>query len=342
MWKHSLIAVLLAVGVISALVAAPPSRPVNKFGLSEPRPRTPGAIRLAAYNTLNLFDHVDDPAMQGDHDDIKAATAPERCEALAQAIKAIDADIIALEEIESLEALKWFRDTYLPDAGYAYLASIDVGYYRGVECSVMSRFKITEARVWPDESLDDVRRAGTGWAPVPPEQRQGLKFQRSPLMVNVQTDSGYELTIFALHHKAGSDFKHHREAEALQIVEYLDALREREPERNVVVMGDFNAAPFDKSLRIYLEAGMIDTLAHRTIWKDDPDSPLYKTHESDRVLDYILLNSAAHREMVIGSAFVYGTLYPGDSYDFTRDPHPPGYASDHYPVVVDLMPRDAR
>ena len=342
MCKHCQRAALVGATMLSILAAAPAGKPANKFGLTEPLPRTSGAIRLAAYNTLNLFDHVDDPSLRGEHDDLKAATAPERCAELARAIKAIDADIISLEEVESLDALKWFRDTYLADAGYTHLASIDVGYYRGVECSVMSRFKITEARVWADESLDDVKRTGTGWAAVPPDQRRGLKFQRSPLMVEVEVTPDYQLTIFTVHHKAGSEFKFHRESEALQIVEYLDAIRRRDPERNVVVMGDFNAAPFDKSLRLYLEAGMIDTLAHRTIWKDDPDAPLYKTHESDRVLDYILLNSAAHRELVIGSAFVYGTLYPGDSHDFTRDPHPPGYASDHYPVVVDLTPKDAR
>jgi hypothetical protein len=59
------------------------------------------------------------------------------------------------------------------------------------------------------------------------------------------------------------------------------------------------------------------------------------------VLDYILLNSAAHRELVIGSAHIYGTLYDED-YDWTTDPYPQGYAADHYPVIIDLIPRDAK
>ena len=94
-----------------------------------------------------------------------------------------------------------------------------------------------------------------------------------------------------------------------------------------------------------LQAGLIDTLAHRIIprWKDfDPAEPdLYKTHESDRVLDYILLNSAAHRELVIGSAHIYGTLYD-ENYDWKTDPYPKGYAADHYPVIIDLVPRDVK
>ena len=323
-----------------ARTAQPQTRtqPVNRFGLSKPLPRTHGAIRLATYNVLNLFDHNDDPSLSGEFDDIKMATADERCRKLAEAIRAIDADIIALQEVESLEALRWFRDRYLKDMGYKHLASRDVGYFRGVECSVMSRFEITSVSVWPNLSLDDVKREGIGWAPVPANQR--LTFQRSPLMVNITTPQGYELTIFAVHHKAGRDFDYHREAEVLKIVEIINRIQQEDPSRNIVVMGDFNCAPWAKSMRVYLAAGMIDTFAHRTTGRNDPEAPLFKTHESDRVLDYILLNSAAHRELVIGSQFVYGTLTPPPSYDWRNDPHPPGYASDHYPVVIELMPKD--
>ncbi len=313
----------------------------NRFGLSQPLPRTDGAIRLATYNVLNLFDHVDDPALDGEHDDLDMATAPQRCAKLAEAIRRTDADIIALEEVESLAALRWFRDTYLSDAGYLHLASPDAGYYRGVECSVMSRFPITRAKVWPGMSIADVDRSGAGWSAVPAERRHDLAFRRSPLLVEIEVSDTYSLTILAVHHKAGRNFKFYREAEALKIVELLGSLRRDDPARNIVVMGDFNCAPWDKSMRVYLQDGFIDTLAHRVV-NQTPESGQYKTHESDRVLDYILLNSAAHRELVIGSPHVFGTLTPPPSYDYRRDPHPPGYASDHYPVIIDLVPQDRR
>lgn len=316
------------------------SKAGNKYGLSEPPPRHPGAIRIATYNTLNLFDHVDDPTLQGEFDDLKTPTSDERCAKLAEAIKAIDADIIALQEVESLEALTWFRDTFLPDAGYKHIESKDVGYYRGVECSVMSRFPIVNSKVWLDESLDNVKREGAGWAAIPKDVTH-LTYQRSPLMVDIVTDNGYKITVFSEHHKAGgNDQKHHREAEALRNMEIIDALEKEDPTRNILIMGDFNSAPWDKSLRTYLRGGMIDTMAYRTTGKDDAESPLFKTHESDRVLDYILLNSAAYREYVPGSGFVYGTLYPPPDYNWKTDPPPPAYASDHYPVVIDLIPKD--
>src|SRR5690606_17558691 len=71
----------------------------HRFGLSTPPPRTKGALRLATYNVLNLFDHVDDPSLSGEYDDINMATADERCRMLAEAIRAIDADIVALQEV---------------------------------------------------------------------------------------------------------------------------------------------------------------------------------------------------------------------------------------------------
>lgn len=315
----------------------------NRFGLAQPKPRTQGAIRIAAYNVLNLFDHEDDPKLSGEQDDLKMATSDDRCRGLAAAIRAVDADIVALEEVESLECLTWFRDTYLASMGYKHLASLDVGYYRGVEQSVMSRFPIAHAEVWPNRSLDDVKRIGPGFAAVPAKYRRGLTMQRSPLRVDVQVNDEYELTLFIVHHKSGGDFRFQREAEAIGTIELVDEVRRRDGSRNIIVLGDFNAAPWDKSLRLYLQAGLIDAMAHRIIprWKDadQTESNLYKTHESNRVLDYILLNSAAHREFVIGSAHVFGTLYDPE-YDWRTDPYPKGYAADHYPVIIDLVPRD--
>lgn len=336
--------------------------PRNRYGLSEPRPKTPGAIRLATYNVLNLFDHEDDASLSGEFDDAGLGTSEDRCRNMAAAIEALDADVIALQEVESLEALRWFRDTFLPDAGYEHLASRDVGYYRGVECAVMSRFPIVEVRTWPEYPLERVEREGPGWTAIPTGAEPGLRFQRSPLMVTVRVPAdraagraeAYDLTLFVLHHKAGGgDFRWQRESEALGVLDLAERAAGRDgtssAARNVAILGDFNAAPWDKSFRVYLERGYVDTLSHRIIprWANPTPTTLeeerrYKTHESDRTIDYILFNSAALREFVPGSAFVYGTLTPPDSYNWREDPHPAGYASDHYPVAVDLLPGDRK
>ncbi len=344
------LAFVLLSGVVLGLLAAethlkqvPPadqSSPVNRYGQSKPRPKAPQAIRIATYNMLNLADHNDDPALSGEHDDMQYALTKQRGEKLAEAIRAMDADVLALQEIESLEALTWFRDTYLDGMGYDYIASEDVGYYRGFECAVLSRYPLSDVEIWADADLMNLPRPGVGWTDVP-AGTTSLGYARSPLKVVVDGPDGYKLLLVVLHHKSGGSYKWHREAEAIKTNQLVAAMREQDPSANIIVLGDFNAAPWDKSYRLYIENGMIDSLAHRTMQiKYDPDAPLYKTHESNRVLDYVLLNSAAHRELVLGSPHVYGTLMPPDSYDWRNDPHPPGYAADHYPVIVDLMPQD--
>ena len=294
-------------------------------------PVSPSSIRVASYNMLNLFDHEDDPAITGDVDDLPMATTDGRCRSLAAAIRAADADVLALQEIESEEALKWFRDTYIPDMGYDHVVSLDVGYYRGVENSVLSRFPLSNASAPPNIPIDDVVRHGGGWA-KPVEGDVETTYQRTPLRVDVETDSGYEMTLFVVHHKSGRH-KHRRESEALKLVEMVNEVRADAPDRNIIVLGDFNAAPWDRSMDVYRDAGFIDVFA-------DPGVERVKTHESDRILDFILMNSAAHRELIQGSHRVHPTTAPPKDYDWRTDPRPDECPSDHRPISVDLIDGD--
>ncbi len=220
-------------------VATPEDRgPGIRFGRPAPLAKTDGAIRIASYNVLNLFDQDDDPTLEGQYDDLPMATSRDRCESVAKIIRSIDADVLCLQEVESESALRWFRDEFLADMGYEHVASKDVGYYRGVEQSVLSRHPITAVTTWPDEGLADMeaRKRGDGWA------RDGeapTKFQRSPLMVDVEIPAGrgeppYELTVVVVHHKSGR-FRRQRESEALQLVQLLADRLEEEPDLNLVI-----------------------------------------------------------------------------------------------------------
>ena len=64
------------------------------------------------------------------------------------------------------------------------------------------------------------------------------------------------------------------------------------------------------------------------------------THASGKALDHILMNPAVAHEYIARTRFVLGMqARPADA-DWQRDPPPEGYASDHYPVVVDLTASD--
>jgi endonuclease/exonuclease/phosphatase family metal-dependent hydrolase len=328
---------LITTFIVSALLAAP--SPHHKYGLTEAMPRLDGTIRVASYNMLNYFDQSNDPKLEGEYDDFgtnPGPTSDERCRLLADAIRAIDADIIALEEVESLEAITFFNDTYLADMGYKHVASKDVGYYRGCEQSLLSRFPITETAIWTNADLTKVNRQGGGWDEVPSGQDK-VAFQRSPLFATVRTPSGYELSLFALHHKAGRN-RWHREAEALKIMEYVAEIQNSDPDRNIIILGDFNAQPWDRSMQVYRDGGMVDSMTLRTDLEHGYASPLRQTHTSGRVIDFVLLNHAAIGELVPGSGFVKGTS--AEDYDWRNNPIPAGYASDHYPIAIDLVPSE--
>jgi len=327
--------------VVSVLLLAP--SPHHMYGLTEAMPRIDGTIRVATYNVLNFFDHKNDPTLEGDYDDFgdnPGPTSLERCRELAKVIREINADVLALQEVESYVALEWFRDEFLSDMGYQYIASEDVGYYRGIEQSVLSRFPITKVKIWPNTDLLKVHREGIDWTPAPPDAHE-LVFQRSPLCVTIETTSGYELTLLTVHHKAGRNNNWHRESEALKIMEFIGEMMLNDPTANIIVLGDFNATPWDRSFKTYLRGGMVDSMAHRSInIQYNPDAPLWKTHTSDRVIDFILLNAAALGEFVVNSGFILGTS--AQEYDWRNKPIPPGYASDHYPVAIDLVPIDGQ
>ncbi len=358
MLKHALVvsACVLAFPGLSASAqqsggAAKEVRPAGFwYGIEKAPAKKPGALRLACYNAENLFDDFDDPALSGEWDDMKEVTRPERVKAIADTIRRLDADILCLEEIESEQCLRWLRDNHLADMGYEYIASIDVGYYRGVEQSVLSRVPIKAARVYEgdDRTISDMeprrtpeaaKRMNGTWAPpgagAPPE-----KFQRSPLRVDLETEDGYALTVFVVHFKAGRDFDHHRELEALQVEAFVEEELARNPDANIAVLGDFNGSPSDMNVKALRMSD--DGLVSAYDWRFDKDAPkdTYTTHASGRAIDFIIMTPGLAADCVDGSYFVLGTLHAASDWDWRKAdeiPPPVGYASDHYPVAIDLM-----
>ena len=322
------------------------------YGIENARPKQQGALRLAAYNAENLFDDFDDPSLSGEYDDINEKTSEERLKAVAAAIRKLDADVLCLEEIESKRCLEWFRDKYLKDMGYEFVASEDVGYYRGVEQSVLSRVPITSVSIFKGDdaivtdmesrrNADSAKRLGGEWA-APSKGAPQDHFQRSPLRVSFKTKDGYEFTVFVCHFKAGGkDFAQQRELEALQTEAFVGEELKKNPDANIAVVGDYNATPNDmatKSLRMS-ELGLVSAYD----WRFDKDAPkeTYTTHASARVIDYVVMTPGLAADCVPSSFFVLGTLHAASDWDFKKAdtiPPPAGYASDHCPIAIDLMP----
>ena len=188
----------------------------------------------------------------------------------------------------------------------------------------------------------DALRDGEGWAGKKPDQAQ--KFQRSPLKVEIDVN-GWTVILYSVHFKAGGkEFDYQRESEALQTIEFVKQDLAANPAANVAVLGDFNATPSMKTPKAFGAAGMKGAYDFRAN-KDSGTKDLYTTHDSGRAIDYIFMTKGLADDVVDGGFFVMGTMHPASDYDWKTDPEkekvPAGYASDHCPVAVDVMPKDA-
>jgi hypothetical protein len=317
------------------------------YGIEKARPKSKGALRLATYNVENLFDQKDDPANPFDQDEM---TDEARLQNLAKTIRELDADILCLEEVESKECLLWFRDNYLKGLGYEYAASEDNGYNRGIEQSVLSRVPIEKAEVYTGADLvisdmearrnaDAAKRLGGTWAP-PAKGAIPERFQRSPMRVDLKTKDGYPLTVFVVHFKAGRDFDHQRELEALQVEAWVEAELAKNPDANIAVVGDYNGTPNDMNVKALRMSD--DGLVSAYDWRFDPKAKAatYATHASERAIDFIVMSSGLAADCVDGSYFVLGTMQLHREADWRTAEKPKGYASDHMPVSIELVPKD--
>ncbi len=307
---------------------------MRQYGLENAPAKAEHTFRLTTYNIENLFDAHDDPVLTGRNDDADEAKPEHELVATAMAIRAVNPDVLCIQEVESEAALLEYRDSYLADMGYEHVVSIDAGNDRGIENSVLSRFPISSVKNWPNMPLGGVHpeKYGTqkNWYAGEP-----INFRRSPLMVDLEIPASngsdaWTLTLFVMHHKSGRYNTYWREAEAIGTLKLIkDVLRDN-PDRAIVLLGDFNAEVDAQSVQTYLNDGFVD------IFADHASKSESTTHESGRRIDLILANKAALSRMNTDSAFVYGTAARPEGVNWRDMETFEGYAADHYPVSVDV------
>lgn len=327
-----------------------------RFGLREPLAVAPGAVRVTTFNIENLFDDVDDPKISGSIDDKDMTKPLDHRKAAAEAIIRSKADIVALQEVESKEALEWFMKQHLASAGFAYVASLDAGDGRGIEQSVISKFPIVETRNFVGTKLGgrqpDVWGDGPG-AEVNKNAGKPFEYTRSPLLVTIEVPSdrisellskagktdpvkdSYKLTLLNVHLKSGRNFDVQRAAEVRGILSIIETLKKDNPKINLLVLGDFNAVLTAESLKQFPPAGV------RTIFETRaPRDEKTVTHSSGRCIDHIWYTPTIEKELIMTSRHVLGLPTRPEGADWRTTPAPAGYSSDHFPVSVDLMPVD--
>ena len=259
-------------------------------------------------------------------------------------------DIICVQEVENLRALRAFHDRYLrrlTHRDYEYSLLIEGNDPRGIDVAALSRFRIASATTHQERKAKVKTRDEDGnWV-----ERYQRVFRRDCLELRVKKQNKI-LPIFVCHFKSMSggrpNTKPTREAEAAEVRKIIEEAFPDPAQADWVVVGDLNdytetdgTADSQHALGALLDDGFaID------IVKQIPDPKQRWTHyyaskDSYHQLDYILLSPAlaAKNQGTVPQIIRNGQPFRAKRYDGPRWPRI-GYdrpkASDHCPVVADL------
>lgn len=281
-------------------------------------------IRITTWNTGGGFDPPD------------AATGwsrgTRRVEALRRAVDRLQAEVIALQEIESDRALDELNASL--ERPYPFVRFARGNSYLDLHQGFLSRFEV-ECTSFRDTTLTAADGSPlVDYASPEDAERQKptpVRFQRDVVLADVRVPGNGVISIFNVHLKSQRtspwrllDDATVREAESRALV---DIVRRHgsdvDPEHPVIVVGDLNAKPDDESIRPILDGlRFYDVLEREWIALSRAPDHTHRGRQRARI-DYVLLSPAARRRYRPDSVRVHASVD-------TRA------ASDHFPVSIDL------
>ncbi|MCX4766833.1 endonuclease/exonuclease/phosphatase family protein [Streptomyces sp. NBC_01275] len=299
-------------------------------------------VRLATFNCENLFARW---RFRADVDPTEANTrgwvvdqtkfeelGVESKAITGAAVRDLDAQIVALQEVENVDTLKHFRTQFLGGNGtFPYVAGVDGNDPRLIDVAVLSKLPITHIRSY--QHLRD------------PEEPTKQLFSRDCLEVDVRVSDATTITLFVQHFKSmmgGREQTHGKRArQAARVMEIVaERFGDRPADQPFVVLGDFND---------YLdEATSIEDLVHwdqvenvvERLPEDEQWTHYFAREDEYKQLDYLLPStSLAARIQNPPAIFRKGTplratRYKGERYAGIGLDRPK--ASDHCPLYVDV------
>jgi len=270
------------------------------------KPPADGVIRVATFNVLNLFDDYDDPYIKNE---VLPGKPAEERERLAQAIRALNADVLALEEVENRPGLEQFVATRLSDMAYQEVALFSGNSNRGINVALLSRFPLGPVTSYRHLEFRD-------------SNGKPLRFQRDLLHVRVQPERWRSFDVFVVHLKSkrgGPEVALPiRLGEAAAMRAVFDRILRDDPDAAFVVCGDFNDTIDSKPLQRIIGTGPTSLAAFVSELSSDEQVTLKKWGS---MVDFIFASPAM------------GAAYRQGSYDVVTD-HGDINGSDHNPVVA--------
>ncbi len=290
------------------------------FALATPCPSAfAEIIHVAAYNVETYLDQPTESRTQA-----KSAEARAK---IRESIKAMNPDVIALEEMGGTNALQELRASLRADGqDFPYWEHIQ-GFDTNIHVAVLSKLPILARRPHTNELfLLDGRR---------------FQVKRGFAEVDLQAATNFTFTLLAAHLKSrlaapDADEAEERLGEARVLRGIIDARLAREPDARLIVLGDFNDTKDSAPIRELIGRGkrkLFDTRpAERNGDTARREPPYYEPRDVawtyfygkddtyDRI-DYILLSPGLKRNWLANETFI----------PFVANW---GIGSDHRPVVA--------
>ena len=286
-------------------------------------------LRIATFNTEFMFDGLDGEgqasfAWKGD-----PALARAHRDSVGRVIRAINADVVMLQEVENLETLEMLLSESLAGLGYtAYLVN-GQDNFTGQDVGLLSRLPV-----------DEVGRTNERTQVGTTNQQYGVS---KNLWARLDL-GGIPTTLIGVHFLARPsdvDRKPRREAQA-EVIRQLVA-QESAAGRAVIVLGDFNdfddatpdragSVPITDVLATIKSAGPGPEDDLRNVAADVSPKDRYTAFWDRNRNDTIDPGEFSSLDHILLSPLLYDTLR-AVSFAHVHDPR---YVSDHFPIVVTL------
>jgi len=285
-------------------------------------PTTIDTLNVVTWNIEHFVDEHDNPYIDNGRENNPSDELPERRKTLAKALKAIDADVVIFQELESDSYLRMFADKYLSNMGYEVFAALESpDWYMNVV--MMSRVPMGLFHSYahintpiPGQTDDEGNPASQTFI--------NNRMWTADLLVN----DNYQLTLTGVHLKAGRGDRNRawREGQINLLRNHHRMLMAQNPQRNMVVMGDLNSTPDSPEFQMLLGSNpprYTDPLAGTGIFSHPSDSAFWR-------IDHILPNRQAAAELVPNSVEVIRPLTDEKM----------SAVSDHLPLRARFLVRD--
>ncbi len=281
-------------------------------------------LRIATFNVLNYIDH---PASGRE---LKSAESKAK---VRESIKALKADVIALQEIGRESALLELRSSLKAEGlDYPYWEHVR-GFDTNIYVAVLSKYPFAAKRSHTNANyLINGRR---------------LQMSRGIAEVDIKVNNTYTFTLFTAHLKSKlpvsvASEADMREEEARLLRSIVDERLKANPNANLVILGDLNDTKDSKPIKNLIGRGKTKLTDTRPAERNGDTLPaekpgydprnitwthFYGAEDTYSRIDYILLSPGMAREWNAKESYVLASPNWG-------------LASDHRPVVITIVSED--